>query len=129
MTKFRGFMGLAALLCSLLCMVSVPSGASGGSGGGGNGGGGNGGGGGGTKIVEARVTGYVTAIDYEHSTITIGSSYYGTGVLKVDSSTKISLDNSNCDLTTIRVGHWSEARYDVFNGTATKLACTTLPSS
>lgn len=81
---------------------------------------GGGGGGGGSTVVEARVTGYVTAIDYANSTLSIGASYYGSGALHITSATKISLDNLNCSLEQIQLGNWVEARY-VYSSTA-KLA-------
>ena len=82
--------------------------------------GGGGGGGGGSTVVEARVAGYVTAIDYANSTLSIGASYYGSGALHITSATKISLDNLNCSLEQIQLGNWVEARY-VYSSTA-KLA-------
>ncbi|MCC6232624.1 MAG: hypothetical protein IT580_08265 [Verrucomicrobiales bacterium] len=90
-----------------------------------NGGGGSGGGGGGSvKVSEGRVTGYVTAIDYVNKTITIGASYYGSGVLKVDSNTKISMNTVNCTFEDLKLGDWIEARYDFSTRTATKLSGT-----
>lgn len=74
------------------------------------------------KTYVARVTGYVTAIDYVNGTITVGASYYGSGVLKVDDSTNISMDNLSCDFTDIEVGDWMEARYDWVSKTAVKLS-------
>ncbi len=87
----------------------------------------SGGGGGGSSkpvVVESRVTGYVTAIDYANSTITIGASYYGSGALIVTSSTSISLDNVSCDLNSIEVGDWMEARFEWYSKVATKLSAT-----
>jgi hypothetical protein len=107
-------------LCAALTVTTVPSKASGGSG--------SGGGGGGGTVVLARVTGYVTAIDYEHSLIAIGASYYGSGVLSVNSATKISFDTVNCSLAEIQVGDWADARYDFTTKIATKLTCSTLPT-
>lgn len=114
MKKFLGFIGAVAFLCASLSVVSVPSIASGG----GNGGGGS------TKPLEIRVTGYVTAIDYVNSTITIGASYYGSGSLKVSSSTSVSLNNVSCDFSAIQIGDWAEARYEYYTKVATKLSCT-----
>ena len=93
-------------------------------------GGGGGGGGGGTPklATEARVTGYVTAIDYVNHTITIGASYYGFGLLKVDANTKISFDNVNCTFEELAVGDWVEARYDYTTRTATKLSASGVQS-
>lgn len=85
--------------------------------------GGGGGGGGSVQPFEGRVTGYVTAIDYTNSTITIGASYYGNGKLTVNSSTKISMDNVNCGLDGLVLGDWVEARYDI-NRVATRLSGT-----
>lgn len=86
-------------------------------------------GGGSTKTVEARVTGYVTAIDYTARTLTIGASYYGSGNLKVDSNTKISLNNVNCAFEDLALGTWVEARYDFTTRIATKLSATGSSSS
>lgn len=96
---------------------------------GGSNSGGGGGGGGSAKTYEARVTGYVTAIDYQNATITVGASYYGSGVLKVTSSTSISYNNVSCDLGAIKLGDWVEARYDYATRNATKLSATELPRS
>lgn len=85
-----------------------------------------GGGGGGSTVFEVRVTGYVTAIDYENQTITIGASYYGSGALKVTDATKISLDNVSCSLDQLDVGDWVEARYDYWTKEALKLSGTSL---
>jgi hypothetical protein len=74
------------------------------------------------KTYEARVTGYVTAIDYVNGTITVGASYYGSGMLKVSTSTNISMDNVSCDFADIALGDWMEARYDWVSKTATKLS-------
>lgn len=40
--------------------------------------GGSGGGGGTVKPFEARVTGYISAIDYTNGVIMVGQSYYGS---------------------------------------------------
>ena len=80
------------------------------------------------KTYEARVTGYVTAIDYENGTITVGASYYGSGVLKVNASTNVSMDNVSCDFADIEIGDWMEARYDWVSKTATKLSGTSIVS-
>jgi hypothetical protein len=81
------------------------------------------GGGGSTKPLEIRVTGYITAIDYENGLIVVGASYYGTGTLHVTSSTKISLDNVNASFGDLQVGDFCEARYDYYTHAANKLAC------
>jgi hypothetical protein len=91
--------------------------------------GGGGGGGGSVKTYEARVTGYITAIDYVNSTLTVGASYYGSGQLKVDAKTNISIDAVNCSFDTLKLGDWCEARYDWTSKTATKLSCTSVPTS
>lgn len=83
-----------------------------------------GGGGGSVKTYEARVIGYVTAIDYEHGTIKIGASYYGSGSLIITSATKLSLDTLNCSLTDLVVGDWAEARYDYVTKSANKISAT-----
>lgn len=85
---------------------------------------GGGGGGGSTKVVEAVVNGYVTAIDHSAGTISIGASYYGSGVLKVTSSTKISVNTSNGSFSAIKVGDWAEARYLWSTREATKISVT-----
>jgi hypothetical protein len=87
---------------------------------------GGGGGGGGSTILEVRVTGYITAIDYVNQTLTVGASYYGTGKLLVTSATKISLNNVNCSLNQIKLGDWAEARYNWTTKEATRLSVTRL---
>lgn len=115
-----------SIALALIITASSPSvSAAGGKGGGGSGGGG----GGSTKPVEARVTGYVTAIDYTARTLTIGASYYGSGNLKVDSNTKISFNNVNCAFEDLTLGTWVEARYDFTTRVATKLSATGSSSS
>lgn len=111
---------MALLLAVSLFHVSPIANASGGS---------KSGGGGSSKVVEARVTGYVTAIDYENSTITIGASYYGTGEFHVTSSTSISFNNVSCELDDLEVGDWVEARYEYASRIATKLSATGIPQS
>lgn len=111
MKKLLCFLCLSAVLCATLCIGATPSIASGGAGGGS------------TKPLEIRVTGYVTAIDYARSTITVGASYYGTGVLNVTSNTKISLNNVNCNFREIQLGDFAEARYDYYTKNANKLSC------
>ncbi len=90
--------------------------------------GGSGGGGGGStpKVVESVVTGYVTAIDYSAGTISIGASYYGSGVLKVTSATKYSFLTSSGGFTDIKVGDWAEARYVWSTKEATKISITSV---
>ena len=118
---------IVTLLVGLhLGIASLPAAASGKNQ---NGGGGGGGGGGTPKLAtEARVTGYVTAIDYVNHTITIGASYYGFGLLKVDANTKISFDNVNCTFEELAVGDWVEARYDYTTRTATTLSASGVQS-
>lgn len=84
--------------------------------------GGKNGGGGSTKVAEARVTGYIMAIDPVTQSVQIGASYYGSGLLKVTSSTKISVGSSNGSLSDLKVGQWAEARYDFATKIATKIA-------
>ena len=85
--------------------------------------GGSGGGGGGTpKPVEARVTGYIMAIDYTNGVIQVGQSYYGSGALKITSATKISIDNNSGSLEELQVGDWAECRYDPYTKIATKVS-------
>lgn len=80
------------------------------------------GGGGSVKTVEARVTGYITAIDHSAGTLTVGASYYGSGKLVVTPSTKISLDAVNCTFDQLTLGTWVEARYNFATKAATKLS-------
>lgn len=91
-------------------------------------GGGGGGGGGGSvkapKVAESRVTGYITAIDYVNHTLVVGASYYGSGSLRVDSSTKVSLNTINATFADLKQGDWCEARYDWTTKLATKLSVT-----
>lgn len=110
---------LALLLGLSLGITAVPVYAKGGSGGGG----------GSTATFEARVTGYVTAIDYVNHTITVGASYYGSGNLKVDANTKISFNNVNCTFEALKLGDWVEARYDFTTKVATKLSASGAVSS
>lgn len=84
--------------------------------------GGGGGGGGSTKVAEARVTGYIISIDPVTQSVQIGASYYGSGLLKVTSSTKISVGTSNGSLSDLKVGQWAEARYDFATKIATKIS-------
>lgn len=88
----------------------------------------SGGGGGSIKPLEIRVTGYVTAIDYDLGIITVGASYYNTGTAFVTDATKISINGSSTGtLDEIEVGDWCEMRYDYYSKVATKLSVT-LPS-
>lgn len=84
--------------------------------------GGTGGGGSAKPVNEARVTGYITAIDHNAGTLTIGASYYGSGKLVVTPSTKISLDAVNCTFDQLTLGTWVEARYNFTTKAATKLS-------
>lgn len=93
---------------------------------GGSNGGGGGGGGGTPKVVEARVTGYVTAIDHSAGTISIGASYYGSGALKVTADTKYSFLSSGSGFTDIKLGDWAEARYLYTTREATKISVTSV---
>ncbi|MFO1499365.1 MAG: hypothetical protein U1G07_13380 [Verrucomicrobiota bacterium] len=95
-----------------------------------------GGNGGGNKVVESRVTGYVTSIDYDNGTIQIGASYYGSGNLLVTSDTSITSDNTSCSLEDLELGDWVEARYvrvldpssGLYLSVATRLSAVTVPS-
>ncbi len=71
--------------------------------------GGNGGGGGGGGNATYRITGTVTAIDTVASTITIGASYYNSGVVKVTSATKVVRNLVNTTATSIQLGDYAEA--------------------
>ncbi len=91
---------------------------------------------GGVKVVESRVTGYATVVDYDHSIIYVGASYYGSGQLVVTADTSISMDNVSCSFEDLALGDWVEARYvrvlDVSTGlyinVATKLSATSFVS-
>ena len=83
-----------------------------------------GGGGGGGAITDSRVTGYATAVDYAAGTISVGASYYGSGILKVTSSTKIQLNRESVAFNQIKVGDWVEARYNFTTKVASKLEVT-----
>lgn len=85
-------------------------------------------GGGSTNPIEYRVTGYVTAIDYEFGLIQVGASYYGSGLMLVDDNTKVSLNNNSCSLQDLVVGDWAECRYVIDGGvrTATKISASGL---
>ena len=85
-------------------------------------GGSGGGGGGSVKPLELRVTGYITAIDYDTGLVQVGVSYYGSGTVWVTATTKISLDNVNCSLDALEVGDWAEVRYDAYTRVANKIA-------
>ncbi len=114
---------LASTLTLLAALaVALPNGAlaKGGSGGGGGGGGST------PKVVESRVTGYVTAIDYSAGTISIGASYYGSGALKVTENTSYSFLSSGSGFTDIKVGDWAEARYIWSTKEATKISITSV---
>lgn len=97
--------------------------AAGGSGGGGGGSGGGGGGSGGIT-TNARISGYITAIDYVNFRVTVGQSYYGSGVLTGTSDTKVSIDNVNATFNDIQVGDFAEVRYDFASRLIGKIAVT-----
>ncbi|MBL9174858.1 MAG: hypothetical protein JNL10_15075 [Verrucomicrobiales bacterium] len=115
---------MTAFVTLLLAFVAFTPSAVQAAGGSKSGGGGGGGGGGGSTVLESRVTGYITAIDYVNQTLTVGASYYGTGKLLVTSATKISLNNVNGTLSQIKLGDWAEARYIWTTKEATKLSIT-----
>lgn len=122
-------LSLLALIAVIAIGQSTGVSAKGGSGGGG--------GGGSTKVVESRVTGYCTFLDYDSGIVTIGASYYGTGSLVVTPDTDISLDNVSCFLDDLVLGDWVEARYlfvqdpatGLYIRVATKLSATSGPTS
>lgn len=92
--------------------------------------GGSGGGGGAVdvpRVVESRVTGYVTAINHSAGTLTVGASYYGSGQLKVTSATKFSFLTGSGGFANVKLGDWVEARYLFSTKEATKISVT--PSS
>jgi hypothetical protein len=86
--------------------------------------GGGGGGGGSSKPVtyEVRVTGYITGMDSVNKTIQVGASYYGSGQVKVDSSSKISVGTATGSFSDLAVGQWAEVRYDYSTKIATKIS-------
>lgn len=88
------------------------------SGGGGSGGGGN------NSLV---YKGYASSIDYSTGQIVIGTSYYTTGVVWVDSNTKFSRNNTSCRFIDVRVGDWIDARVDPALMKATKVQATGTP--
>lgn len=127
MKQLRSGLRVGACLAAFLAMaggaILAPNStlAAGGKNGGGSGGGG-GGGGGSTKVAEARVTGYIMSIDPVTQSVQIGASYYGSGLLKVTSSTKISVGTSNGSFSDLKVGQWAETRYDFATKIATKIS-------
>jgi hypothetical protein len=54
----------------------------------------------------------------------VGQSYYGSGVLTVNSTTKYSLNNNSCELTDVQLNDWAEVRYDYYTKVASKVAIT-----
>lgn len=76
------------------------------------------------KVVESRVTGYVTAISHSAGTLTVGASYYGSGQLKVTSATKFSFLSGSGGFTEVKLGDWVEARYIFSTKEATKISVT-----
>lgn len=104
-------------VCSLLLLLTLLASpvavhARGGSGGGG-------GGGGGAKLPSnARVAGYITAIDFANKRISVGQSYYGSGVLQIVSQTKVDVNAVNATFEDLRVGDFAEVKYD----SATRIA-------
>lgn len=90
------------LLSVLTAAVLVVAGATGvaTAGGGGSNSGGGGGGGGGKAV---KFVGIVTAID-EFGDITVGTSYYMTGIAATTSSTKYVRNGSNCTFAEIEIG-------------------------
>ncbi|MFN0055374.1 MAG: hypothetical protein ACKV0T_24780 [Planctomycetales bacterium] len=105
---------MALLLFGTVALLSAPACV--------QGAGGSGGDGGSTKPLEVRVTGYITAIDYETGLVHVGVSYYGSATVLVTSSTKISLDNLNSALDLLEVGDCAEVRYDWYTKVANKIA-------
>jgi len=97
--------------------------ASGGSGSGGSGGS-AGGGGGSTTGVTIRLIGYATAVDYANSRIQIGQLYYGSGLVTVNSTTKITINNVAATFDDIVLNDFCEVRYDSVSRIASKIAVT-----
>lgn len=92
--------------------------------------GGSGGGGGAVyvpKVVESRVTGYVTAINHGAGTLTVGASYCGSGQLKVTSATKFSFLTGSGGFTDVKLGDSGEVRFLFSTREAIKISVT--PSS
>lgn len=115
-TARRTFFIAAVAVASVAAVVPIQALAKGASS--------TGGGGSTPKLVESRVTGYATAIDYSAGTITVGASYYGSGALHVTSSTSISINNVNAEFSEIKLGDWVEARFYYTTKEATKLSIT-----
>lgn len=86
--------------------------------------GGSGGGGGGGTVADARVTGYITAIDSANKVIMVGQSYYGSGAIKINDATQIQVNGESVNFSDLVVGDWAEARYVVATRTATKIEVT-----
>ena len=93
---------------------------------GGSNSGGGGGGGGSVKTLEVRITGYITAINYETGVVTVGNSYYNVGTVTVTSTSKLSLDNGACILEDLVVGDWAEVRYDWYTKVARVISALSL---
>lgn len=92
---------------------------------GGAGGGGGGGGGGGVKLPSnARVAGYITAIDFANKRIAVGQSYYGSGILQVVSLTKVDVNAVNAAFADLRVGDFAEVKYDSTTRIAAQIEAT-----
>lgn len=72
----------------------------------------------------AIVKGKATAIDYANKRISIGASYYGSGVLTVNGSTKIRLNGVEVQFSSLRVGDFCECRYDPATRIAGKIEAT-----
>jgi hypothetical protein len=72
----------------------------------------------------AIVKGKATAIDFANKRISIGASYYGSGVLTVNSATKIRLNGVQVPFTSLKVGDFCECRYDPATRIAGKIEAT-----
>lgn len=87
-------------------------------------GGGGGGGGGGSLPSNARVAGYITAIDFANKRIAVGQSYYGSGILQVVSQTKVDVNAVNATFADLRVGDFAEVKYDSTTRIAAQIEAT-----
>ena len=112
MFKRLGWLLLALAVVSMPVSVDAAGGSS------------SGGGGGGSAGVSLRLVGYATGIDYVNGRIMIGQLYYGSGVLGVDSNTRVTINNVAATLNDIQLNNLCEVRYDSITRVATKIAVT-----
>jgi hypothetical protein len=118
--RIGGWVLAAMLTVSMAGVLDAAGGSNSGGGGGGGGGGGS------VKTLEVRITGYITAINYETGAVTVGNSYYNVGTVTVTSTSKLSLDNGACVLDDLVVGDWAEVRYDWYTKVARVISALSL---